>query len=130
MALSTSLLDSLRGVGDLGFEAGDAAVLEAEVGVGGLEAFVEGAVVGGELADEKTDAPAGPDIIAPRRPTRVDLTGPGSGTDPELMERLTRKALNGDADQVLADLVRQSEDGINDVVLQLPAQARDGGNAE
>lgn len=45
---------------------------------------------------EETDAPAGPDIIAPRRPNRVDLTGPGSGTDPELMERLTRQALNGD----------------------------------
>jgi hypothetical protein len=36
------------GLGDLGFEVGDAA---AEVGAGRLEAFVEGAVVGGELAD-------------------------------------------------------------------------------
>src|SRR6266498_3767065 len=46
-----SLLDSRGGVGDLGFEVGDAAVLEAQVGAGGLESFVENAVVGGELAD-------------------------------------------------------------------------------
>jgi hypothetical protein len=38
-------------VGEVGFEVGDASVLEAEVGPGGLESFVEGAVVGGELAD-------------------------------------------------------------------------------
>ncbi|WP_413806290.1 hypothetical protein [Streptomyces sp. OE57] len=45
------------------------------------------------LADaEETDVPAGPDIIAPRRPTRVDLTGPGGGTD--LMDRLTRQVLD------------------------------------
>ncbi|MFE2473078.1 hypothetical protein [Streptomyces mirabilis] len=42
---------------------------------------------------EAAEAPAGPEIIAPRRPTRVDFTGPGSGTDPELMERLTRQVL-------------------------------------
>ncbi|WJD99499.1 recombinase family protein [Streptomyces antimycoticus] len=42
---------------------------------------------------EKTDTPAEPEIIAPRRPTRVDLTGPGSGTDPELMERLEQQVL-------------------------------------
>jgi len=30
-------------------EVGDAAVLEPQVGSGGIEAFVEGAVVGGEL---------------------------------------------------------------------------------
>lgn len=44
-----------RGVGgracDAGFEAGDAAILEAEVGAGGFETLVERAVVGGELAD-------------------------------------------------------------------------------
>src|SRR6266508_3384319 len=38
-------------IGDAGFEIGDAPVLEAQVGPGGLEPFVEGAVVGGELAD-------------------------------------------------------------------------------
>ena len=38
-------------VGELGFEVGDAPVLEAQVGAGGFEPFVEGAVVGGELAD-------------------------------------------------------------------------------
>ena len=32
------------------FEVGDATVLEAQVGPGGFESFVEGAVVGGELA--------------------------------------------------------------------------------
>nr|WP_256114333.1 recombinase family protein [Streptomyces sp. MnatMP-M27] len=42
---------------------------------------------------EKTDTPAEPEIIAPGRPTRVDLTGPDSGTDPELMERLERQVL-------------------------------------
>jgi len=31
------------------FEVGEAAVLEPQVGSSGLEAFVEGAVVGGEL---------------------------------------------------------------------------------
>ncbi|MCX5612549.1 MULTISPECIES: hypothetical protein [unclassified Streptomyces] len=35
----------------MGFEVGDASVLEAEVGAGRLEAFVEGPVVSGELAD-------------------------------------------------------------------------------
>lgn len=38
-------------LGDAGFEVGDASALEAEVGAGGLESFVEGAVGGGELAD-------------------------------------------------------------------------------
>ncbi|MFE9007403.1 recombinase family protein [Streptomyces sp. NPDC007875] len=42
---------------------------------------------------EKTDTPAEPEIITPRRPTRVDLNAPGSGTDPELMERLERQVL-------------------------------------
>ncbi len=37
--------------GDAGFEVGDAPVLEAQVRAGGLESLVEGAVVGGELAD-------------------------------------------------------------------------------
>lgn len=32
-------------------------------------------------------------VIAPRRPTRVDLTGPGSGADPALMGRLERQVL-------------------------------------
>ncbi len=42
---------SFRRVGDTSFEVGEAAVLEAQVGPGCLEAFVEGPVVGGELAD-------------------------------------------------------------------------------
>lgn len=33
------------------FEVGDAAVLEAQVGPGGVESFIEGAVVGGELVN-------------------------------------------------------------------------------
>jgi hypothetical protein len=37
--------------GEACFEVGDAPVLEAEVGAGGLEPLVEGAVVGGELTD-------------------------------------------------------------------------------
>jgi len=57
-----ALLDGLRSgqrdrdrspilVGEADFEVGDAAVLESEVGAGGLEPFVEGAVVGRQLAD-------------------------------------------------------------------------------
>ncbi|GAA3135290.1 recombinase family protein [Streptomyces echinatus] len=42
---------------------------------------------------EESQAPAGPEIIAPRGPPRVHLTGPSSGTDSELMERLTRQVL-------------------------------------
>lgn len=72
----------------------------------------------------------------------MDLTVLGSGTDPELMERLARKAPTRNTDQVLADLVRQTEDGTNsavladlvrqseaganDVVAELLAQARNG----
>ncbi|MYR73710.1 MULTISPECIES: hypothetical protein [unclassified Streptomyces] len=38
-------------IGDAGLEVGDAAVLEAEVGAGGLEPLVERSVVGRELTD-------------------------------------------------------------------------------
>ncbi|GGX41542.1 recombinase family protein [Streptomyces noursei] len=64
-------------------------------------------------------------VIGPRRPVRARITGPGGGTDPELMERLTRQALDGD--RVLDDLVRQTEDGTTDIVAQLLTRARDGG---
>jgi hypothetical protein len=37
-------------IGEPGFEVGDAAVLESEIGSGGFESFVEGAVVGADLA--------------------------------------------------------------------------------
>ena len=40
-----------RRVGESGFEIGHFAVLEAQVGARGLQSFVQGAVVGGELAD-------------------------------------------------------------------------------
>ncbi|MFF5143074.1 hypothetical protein ACFY6U_25655 [Streptomyces sp. NPDC013157] len=73
---------------------------------------------------EETDAPAGPESVAPRRPTRVDLTGPGSGTDPELMDRLQRQVLGGATDEVTVTLVEQTEDGTDDVVAALLAQAR------
>jgi hypothetical protein len=76
---------------------------------------------------EESEAPAGPEIVAPRRPTRVDLTGPGSGTDPELMERLTRQVLGGATDEATATLVEQTEDGTDDVVAALLAQARQEG---
>lgn len=78
------------------------------------------------LADaEETAAPGGPGVVAPRRPTRVDLTGPGSGTDPELMERLQRQVLEGDG--VLDTLVEHSEEQTGDVVAALLAQARSEG---
>lgn len=66
-------------------------------------------------------------IIAPRRPTRVDVTGPGSTADLELMRRLTRQVLGGSTDNVVDTLVEQTEDGTNDVVAALLAQARDEG---
>ncbi|MDX2930792.1 hypothetical protein PV411_40655 [Streptomyces sp. NRRL_B-16638] len=75
---------------------------------------------------EETAAPAGPGIVAPRRPTRGDLTAPG--TDPKLMERLTRQVLEGDG--VLDTLVERTEDDEDDVVAVLLAQAptRGGGH--
>jgi len=42
---------AVRGVGEVGFEVGDAAVLEPQVGAGGLQPLVQGAVVGGGLAE-------------------------------------------------------------------------------
>ena len=59
---------------------------------------------------EETGAPAGPEIIAPRRPTRVDLTGPGSGTT-----------------DAVGTVVEQTEDQANDVVAALLAHARHQG---
>ncbi|MDG9702601.1 hypothetical protein [Streptomyces sp. DH37] len=79
---------------------------------------------------EATEAPAGPEIIAPRRPTRVDLTGLGSSTEPELVERLTRQVLDGTSDEVTDALAEQTGDGTKDVVAQLLAQARNGGEGE
>ncbi|MEU5200383.1 hypothetical protein AB0G86_41145 [Streptomyces scabiei] len=94
---------------------------------------------------EEADAPTETLVVAPAD-FSARITGPGSGMDPELMERLTRQALDGNTDQVLADLVRQteddtsdavladlvrqSEDGTNDVVLQLLAKGRSRGNTE
>lgn len=72
---------------------------------------------------EQAEAPAGPEIIAPRRPMRVDLTGPGSGTDPELMERLQHQVLAPAADGVPRPLVEQTEDEL----AALLAQARNEG---
>ncbi|MER7832211.1 hypothetical protein [Streptomyces sp. NPDC095602] len=40
------------------------------------------------------------------------------------MDRLTRQALGGAADDMMATLVEQSEDGTSDVVAALLAQAR------
>ncbi|MFF3468178.1 recombinase family protein [Streptomyces sp. NPDC001984] len=74
----------------------------------------------------EVDTQAETHIVGPRRPVRARITGPGSGTDPELMERLTRQILDGTTTQVLDDPARQTEDGTTDVVAQLPAQARDG----
>ncbi|GAA2644250.1 hypothetical protein [Streptomyces vastus] len=60
----------------------------------------------------------------------MDLTGPGSGTGPELMERLTRQVLDGTSDEVPDAPVGQTEDGTKNVVAQLLAQARHGGDGE
>jgi DNA invertase Pin-like site-specific DNA recombinase len=47
---------------------------------------------------EEADASDEAQVIGPRRQVRARITGPGSGTDPELMERLTRQVLDGKAD--------------------------------
>ncbi|MGW2648520.1 hypothetical protein ACWC2T_27205 [Streptomyces sp. NPDC001393] len=74
---------------------------------------------------QASEAPAGPEVFAPRRPMRVDLTGPGSGTDPELLERLTRQVLGPAVGDVVDTLVEPSGDGTDDVVAAaLLAQAR------
>lgn len=72
--------------------------------------------------DEDTAESDDAQVIGPRRPVRARITGPGSGTDPALMERLTEQVLDGDT--VLDDLARQAEDGSDDLVAQLLAQAR------
>ncbi|KUN97514.1 recombinase family protein [Streptomyces caeruleatus] len=59
---------------------------------------------------EETGAPAGPESIAPRRPTRVDLTGPGSGTT-----------------DAVGTVAEQTEDQANDVAAALLAHARHRG---
>ncbi|MFJ9942108.1 hypothetical protein [Streptomyces erythrochromogenes] len=60
----------------------------------------------------------------------MELIGPGSGTDPELMERLTRQVLGPGAGDVVDTLVEQTEDGTDDVGAAPPAQARNGGDGE
>jgi DNA invertase Pin-like site-specific DNA recombinase len=74
--------------------------------------------------DEDTAGSEDAQAIGPRRPVRARITGPGSGTDPALMERLTEQVLDGDT--VLDDLVRQAAGGSDDLVAQLLAQARNG----
>ncbi|MFD5300122.1 hypothetical protein ACFWJU_33595 [Streptomyces mutabilis] len=54
----------------------------------------------------------------------MDLTGPGSGTEPELLERLQRQVLGGATDDALNALVEQTEDQANDVVAALLARTR------
>ncbi|MCG0289032.1 hypothetical protein [Streptomyces sp. PSAA01] len=73
---------------------------------------------------EEATGPDAAQVIGPRRPVRARITGPGSGTDPALMERLTAQVLDGDT--VLDDLTHQAEGGSDDVVAQLLAQARNG----
>ncbi|WP_406430363.1 hypothetical protein OHB00_01290 [Streptomyces sp. NBC_00631] len=62
-----------------------------------------------EADAEASQAPAGPEIIAPRRPAQADLTGPGT------------------TDEVVDMLVEQTEDQAHDVVAALLAQARGEG---
>ncbi|MDX2677209.1 MULTISPECIES: hypothetical protein [Streptomyces] len=59
---------------------------------------------------EETGAAAGPEIIALRRPTRVELTGPGSSTT-----------------DAVGTVVEQTEDQANDVVAALLAHTRHQG---
>ncbi|WP_211258953.1 hypothetical protein [Spirillospora albida] len=73
---------------------------------------------------EEAASPDDVQIIGPRRPVRARITGLGSGTDPELLERRTAQVIDGGT--VLDDLTRQAQDGTDDVVAQLLAQARNG----
>ncbi|MET8221491.1 recombinase family protein [Streptomyces hirsutus] len=74
--------------------------------------------------DEDTAGSDDAQVIGPRRPVRARIPGPGIGTDSAPMERLTAQVLDGDT--VLDDLTRQAEDGPDDLVAQLLAQARNG----
>lgn len=75
---------------------------------------------------EESAEPNDAQVISPRRPIRARITGPGSGTDPELTERLTAQVLDGDT--VLNDLARQTEDGSDDVVAQMLMRTRNADN--
>ena len=59
----------------MSFEVSDAAVLEAEVRPGGMEAFVEDAVVGGELLETllKAGVLAGDPLDGVLGPLRLDV---------------------------------------------------------
>ncbi|WP_404789171.1 serine integrase family protein [Streptomyces pristinaespiralis] len=89
-------------------------------------ASVYRALAEAEEADAQTEA----QIIGPLSPVRARVTGPCRGTDPELMERLTRQVLDGTGNEVVDPLVEQTEDGTTDVVAELLAKARSGGDPE
>ncbi|GGV86722.1 hypothetical protein GCM10015535_35420 [Streptomyces gelaticus] len=57
----------------------------------------------------------------------VDLTGPGSGTAPGVMEELAQQVLDG-SDAVVDSLVEQIEDGKNDAVAALPRKSEPKGD--
>lgn len=61
----------------------------------------------GEAEQQQDD---GARVIEQRRPVPARITGPGSGTHPELMERLTRQALEGSNDDVLELLAQRAAD--------------------
>ncbi|MEV5011970.1 MULTISPECIES: hypothetical protein [unclassified Streptomyces] len=60
------------------------------------------------------DAQRKAQVVGPRRPTRVQLTGPGSGTDRELMARLERQVLGGTKNDVMELLAMQAQDNRGD----------------
>ncbi|MFF6809133.1 hypothetical protein ACFZAG_04455 [Streptomyces sp. NPDC012403] len=64
---------------------------------------------------EEGDEEAEVQVISPRWPVRAWITGPGSGTDSELMEQLIRQVIVGD--NMLDDLVRKAQDGPDEVVV-------------
>jgi len=66
----------------------------------------------GDEAEEK-DAQAEAQIIGPRRPVRARITGPGSDTDPELMQRLQHQVIGGANDEVL-ELLAQHDGGTSE----------------
>ncbi|MFI6979196.1 hypothetical protein ACIBSV_11480 [Embleya sp. NPDC050154] len=71
--------------------------------------------------------PPTPTSSARAGPAPARITGAGSGTSAESMERFARQVLDGD--RVPDDLAWQAENGSDDVMVRLLAQTRDG-NAE
>ncbi|MFE5375710.1 recombinase family protein [Streptomyces mirabilis] len=61
-------------------------------------------------ADER-EVPTEAAVVGPRRPAPARITGPGSGTDPDLVHRLTRQVRDEANDEVRKLLAARAQDG-------------------